>query len=116
MVVDELDIVGLVIGPAKHDAPLIIDANAVEPRPVSAKQLEAIARWRSQVEQRVRCIDEIELASGSSNDVRRKLPDKAATPPMEDIGCGIVAEGADHERQVYRLHGVRAIEEYGPTE
>jgi hypothetical protein len=39
-----------------------------------------------------------------------------ATPPVKDIRGGIVAEGADHERRVYRLHGVRAIEECGLTD
>ena len=116
MIVDELNIVGLSFGPSEHDAPLVVDTNAVKPRPVSAKQLEAVARRGAEVEQSLRCVDEIELTNSNPHDVGWELPYVTAAPPVEDIRCSIVAEGADHRHRSYRLHGVRAIEECGITD
>ena len=116
MIFDELHVVGLPFGPAEYDAPLVVNPNTVKSRPVSAKQLEPVARRGAEVEQSLRCVDEIKLANSNPHDVGWELPYVTATPPVEDIGCGIVAEGADHKRRVYRLHGVRAIEECGITD
>ena len=45
VVVDDLDVVGLRLGPAKDHAPLLVDANTVETRKVAFERFEPVP-WR----------------------------------------------------------------------
>jgi hypothetical protein len=53
---------GITVQPAEADAVLAIDSNAVLTCPVAHKRLEHISRWRSEIVQAVRRIDESHLA------------------------------------------------------
>ncbi len=45
MIVYELNVVALTIGPPQYNPPLIVDTNAVKARPVAAKRFEPVP-WR----------------------------------------------------------------------
>ena len=48
MIVHELDRVCVTVLPDKADTPLVVDANAVLPRPVALQRLEPVARREAQ--------------------------------------------------------------------
>jgi hypothetical protein len=47
MIINNLDVSGFVINPLEANAPLIVDANAVLPRPTTLELLQVVA-WRSE--------------------------------------------------------------------
>lgn len=61
MVIDNFDAVGVVGLPAKADTPLIVDPDAVLAFSVSAKLLQSITWWNSQVIERFGSIDKQEF-------------------------------------------------------
>ena len=67
MVVDDLHVVGLCVMPPKDKTPLLVDSNAVEAGPTSAKRLEPIARRGPEVSEFVGCVERIELAKRNSS-------------------------------------------------
>jgi hypothetical protein len=53
---------GVALGPPETDAPLIIDANTVLPRPITAEFLEAVARRCHEVIERFRRVEQDQLS------------------------------------------------------
>lgn len=49
MIIYDFDIVRIAITPYKADAPLVVDANAVLPCPITPKRLKTVARRRCQI-------------------------------------------------------------------
>jgi hypothetical protein len=49
MIIHDFDIVGIAIAPDKADAPLVVDANAVLPFPITSQRFQVIARRRPQI-------------------------------------------------------------------
>ena len=76
MGVNNLNIFGAVLAPAKTDSPLVVDANAVLVFPIAFKRLKPIRRWCQQVSQfgcivqhlQFACRDDVDI--GESLDVR----------------------------------------------
>ena len=93
MIVDDLDVVRVGSEPAKADAPLIVDSDAVLASPVPGEFLKAIRGGGAEVEEAGRGIKHDEFAKGNSLKVRRH----SANPlPFEKaLGVG-VAKAADH--------------------
>jgi hypothetical protein len=61
MIVHDLDISGVVLGPAKNNAPLGINSNAIKPLEFTPQWLEPITRRGAKVIEDQRSIQNIEL-------------------------------------------------------
>jgi hypothetical protein len=94
MVVNDLNILGVVTGPAKADSPLIVDPDAVLPASVAPQGLQSIAGRDSQV---VEAAGDLELAQfAASHDCDAlKAPDAFST--REGFGVG-TPKRSDHAR------------------
>ena len=66
VIVGNLDIVNIAIRPTKTDSPLVFDMDTVLAGPDLGKMLQSVARWRSQVRQRYRRIEDSQLALGTT--------------------------------------------------
>jgi hypothetical protein len=62
VVIHNLHIVRLTLDPAKDDSPLVVDANAVESRPITLEQLKPIPGRRPKIQQGMDSVQEVELA------------------------------------------------------
>jgi len=49
MIVYDFNVMRVAVAPAKADAPLVVDPDAVLPLAVAGKRLEPVARWSTQV-------------------------------------------------------------------
>jgi hypothetical protein len=92
MVVDELNVVRLTLGPPKYDAPLVVDSNAVESRPIASQDLQSISGWRAKVEKRMGCVDLIELPQGRGHDVRRDASRATGPSSVKEVLSGLITE------------------------
>jgi hypothetical protein len=72
VIVDEAHIVRLRIRPSKHDAPLFVDANAVEPSLVAAQSLEPVPWRRPKVSEDSRSVDHIKLPENYWHNIGRQ--------------------------------------------
>ncbi len=93
MVVRDLDLVGVAVLPAKADPPLIVDADAVLPRPVALQRLEPIARRDPQGIEPGRGVQLRELAPGHRVQGRRQPADVLTG---KHAGGVLVREGLNH--------------------
>jgi hypothetical protein len=80
MVIHDLHIVGVAVLPAKADAPLIIDANAVLSLSIPSQRLRPVARRCPKVLKRARVVDLEQFAVCRLDDVVGKAFDEAALP------------------------------------
>ena len=96
MIVNEANVVGLAFRPAKHDAPLLVNANAVEPPPLTPESLEPIARRGAKVQECVRSIHHIELPQCRGDDVGGKAARASGPGTMVEVRGRLVAERGDH--------------------
>jgi hypothetical protein len=69
VVVDDLDVVGCAVAPHEAHAPLIVDANAVLPCPITSECLQPIARRHAQVIQPGGDFQLLQLAQRGTLDV-----------------------------------------------
>ena len=95
MVVDEADIVRVVFDPAKDDAPLVIDPDAVKTTPVAEKRLKPVTRRRAKVVDTPGRVDHIEFSPGHRGDGWRKAADTTASNAVIEVSGGLVAERSD---------------------
>ena len=93
MVIHDLHVVGVIVLPAETDPPLIVDPDAVLALPVACKRLEPVPGRDSEILQRHRCLQQVELPLRLSLNVRREFPGSLA---LEQL-LGLPApEGLDH--------------------
>jgi hypothetical protein len=64
MIINDLNLVGAILGPNETDAPLLVDPDAVLASSVPAKQLQTISRDCLQLCQRGRGIDHCKFSYG----------------------------------------------------
>jgi len=57
MVINDLDIPGVLVAPDKADAPLVVDADAVLPFPVAFQRFKAVAGRGTKIVENCRRID-----------------------------------------------------------
>jgi hypothetical protein len=62
VIVNQSNFVRLRVRPTKDDPPLLVDADAVETFPVSAKSFEPVPWGRPEISKSSRSVDHIELA------------------------------------------------------
>lgn len=79
MVINDFNVVGVAVPPVKADAPLVIDANTVLPRPVAFELLEAVARGNPEIVQGFGGVDRDQFA-------QQRTPAVAAIPPHRFAG------------------------------
>ena len=96
MIVDNLDIVGVTVSPAKADSPLIVDANAVLPTTISSQLFQPIGRWDPEIIKRSRRIQHQQLSQRDSLDRREPLGVLSPENPLRLLA----AEPPDHGRIV----------------
>jgi hypothetical protein len=93
VIVHDLDIFGVALGPSEADAPLIIDPNAHLPCPTSLQSFEPISWWITQVVHGRRGIELTEFAKGSILYLARELTAGLSLPDF----FGLFAfERSDH--------------------
>jgi len=107
VVVRDLHIVGIRTLPAKADAPLIVDPNAVLPLPATNELLKAIPRRRPQVIQHVRSVKNEEFPESCPLDLggETRCPDAPEypfrVPILEAADHGLILTSPDHTVKRY---------------
>ena len=99
VVVDDVNICRDTVCPAKANAPLAIDADAVLTLSVSNKGLEHVSRRYAQIIQIFRSMKDNELAVGKALNILREAFDEL--PPPDFLGV-LVGERFDHKAIVTR--------------
>src|SRR5439155_15386971 len=74
MIVDDLDVMRILPFPAKADAPMIADPDAVSAASAAAQHLQVIPWRNAQVLQRLRPTQHFQLAQGNWLNVRGQTP------------------------------------------
>jgi hypothetical protein len=93
VVIDDFNVFGIAIGPAKTDAPLVIDSNAVLPSTVTAEFLDPITGRDAEILQLDRRVDEAELAEHRAPEVRGIAADRFPLPQARRVA---VSEAPNH--------------------
>ena len=93
MVVDDLYIPCFTVTPPEADAPLLVDADAVESAPVAPQGFKPVAGWHPQIVQPDCGIDGQELGSSPSLYLYRESSDGVA---RKDRRGPLVGETLDH--------------------
>jgi hypothetical protein len=92
MIVHYLNVKGIGLNPAEADPPLVVDLNAVLPRPITGEGLQPIPGNQSQIGNGCRRMNVIELSLGHYGNTL-KLPAELAP---EDLLGFLVPERPDH--------------------
>jgi hypothetical protein len=87
VVVNDLDVIRVPVLPAKADAPLIVDANAVLARAIAFEFFESVAGRDTQVLELLGGINEANLTEHEPEEVGREPPD--ALPLKQALGVPI---------------------------
>lgn len=93
MVVNDLNVVGIAILPAKADAPLIIDANTVLSGAIPVELFEPIARRGPEIDHGLGRINDGQLAQHGTLEVAGESPDGLAIEQRFRVP---IAEALDH--------------------
>ena len=93
MVIDDLDLVGMVVVPDEADAVLVIDANGMLALSVSTECLQAIVGRNAEIVQGDGCVEYCQLSGCNSAEIGRDAPTLSRPPKALDVE---VAEADDH--------------------
>ena len=110
MIIDNSNIRCIATLESKNNAPLIIDANRVEPLPAPLEGFQAVSRRHSQIAQLHRIVQVKNLAARCAKQRRGKCPRLSGSPVVEQVLCQIVAKGFNHVitlSQLDNLHKLR---------
>ena len=89
----------VIAAPAKANAPLVIDANAVLTLALAFQCLKSIRRRNSKIVQRRRVVEHAQLATSNRLDVRRQSPRGRSSPDCPRFPVG---EICNHARSITR--------------
>ena len=84
------------VDPPKDNAPLIVDANTVEPPPFLPQRLETIPRRGAEIQEPVSTIQHIELAHRRRHDIAGKGTRTPSSGAVVEIPGRLVTERRDH--------------------
>ena len=93
MVVDDLDIVRVALRPAKADAPLIVDPDAVLPRTVATQLLEPVTGRNPEIVEPAGRVELNQFAQHDPSQIGRVVPDRLALPEARGV---TISKAADH--------------------
>jgi hypothetical protein len=93
VIIGDLNIVCIAVLPDKTDSPLVVDPDAVLTLPISRELLETVTRWRFEVLQRFRPIQNREFAKSRPLYNWRQPPGPLA---LENLLGLSVTEASDH--------------------
>jgi hypothetical protein len=93
VVIHDHDVIGIAMQPAKANAPLFIDTNAVLAATIARQRLESVSRRDPKLVEQDRSMDHPELAPGYPLDIRGKPPAWGAVPELRGLP---VRKAADH--------------------
>ena len=74
MIVDDVDIIGMIVFEAKHDAKLVIDTNTHVPLQIALQLFEMIGRGNAQIVFILCCIEHVEFDLCPHRQLRRRFP------------------------------------------
>jgi hypothetical protein len=86
MIIRDLDVISVPVLPAKTDAVLIVDANAILPRPISFQCFQPIRRRRRNVSKLFRAVDLHQSSKGDGANLLKRLD----SPLVKDRLCILV--------------------------
>lgn len=92
MIVYNLNVEGIGFNPTEADPPLVVDTNAVLPRPLAAKNFQSVSGYLSQITNCYRRLNVIKLSLCHDGNAL-KCPAKLA--PEDFLGF-LAPEGPDH--------------------
>ena len=93
MIINNLDLEGIAVSPAKTDSPLVIDANTVLAGAVAFELLQAVAGWDPEIVELLGGIHDAELPEHESVEFGRKASDAFALEQSLRVAIG---EAQDH--------------------
>ena len=96
MIVENLDVEGVAVAPAKDDSPLLVDADRVAPLPGSLQCFQAVARRNSEILQLGRIVKIRKLALGDTDEIRWEPSDGSGATIFEEIFREPIPEALDH--------------------
>jgi hypothetical protein len=110
VIIDDRHVVGVAIPPSETDPPLIVDANAVLPGPITAQLLQAVSGRDAKIIQDLRRVDRNKLPEHNPSQLGRVTADRLAR--KEALGI-TVAEALDHWPMLTRH--VTNVKRYQPV-
>ncbi len=99
MVIDDLDLIGVVITPFEANSPLVVHPDAVLTCPAADQLLKAVARWNLKILKRFCRVQHDQFSK------RRLLSRPGETSrglPLKDLPGLRIAEAPDHIRSITR--------------
>jgi len=107
MIIRDLDVISVPVLPAKTDAVLIVDANAILPRSISFQRFQPIRRRRRNVSKLLRAVDLHQPSKGDGANLLKHLD----PPLVKDRLCILVAKRTDQTNIILRLplHAIQKI-------
>jgi hypothetical protein len=103
MIVNDLNVSSLAFNPLEADAPLVVDANAVLPRPLPFQFLKTVARRGKQVLKILGVIQVNQFTASRALDVLGQLSRRIA---KEDLVGFVRGERFDHETIISRRDNI----------
>jgi hypothetical protein len=97
VIVDDGDLVSVLVDPAKADAPLSVDPDAVLAAAVSFQEFQLVSRRKAHDFEAVGGVELQEFAAGGALDIGRETAQGRAMKNLLRFGIG---EGFDHRRNL----------------
>jgi len=97
VVILDLHVLSASFGPAKANAPLIVDPNAVLASPIAFECLQPVAWWHSKSIQRRSSIEQVQLAIRGFMDAWVQSLRRLSTPDLLGVAVG---ERSDHKTSI----------------
>jgi len=97
VVIHDLDFIGVPLAPRKTDAPLVIDADAVQTLPIAFQTLQPISRQRRERSEIRRCVEHVQFPEGLALNGLEPAYDFSVE---EALGIS-ASEGPDHTWKLY---------------
>lgn len=94
MIVHDFHIVRVALAPAKADAPLVVDPDAVLALAITFQRFQSVCRGNPQVFERRRAVEHAQLAARHILNIRRQASGLRSRP--DQLGF-LVGKASDHE-------------------
>ena len=85
MVVHDLNVVSLVLDPAKDESPLVVNADTVESFPIAPEKFKTVSGRRTKIKKRMCGIQQIEFSHGRLENRRGIAPHSGRAPSVKYV-------------------------------